>query len=146
MTRRQQIVDAFEQRLRGIFVSSGYRTDLGANVEGWRSRPLADGEIFAVVWRDTAAPKRREGVEIGRHEHELSLEVEILVADGTPDATAREMLADVVQAVGADPRFGGLARWTKLEEDELIVHHEGVRLAAVRLRFAISYRTALWEV
>lgn len=144
MTRRQQIVNALDARLKSILVINGYGSDLGTTVSAWRTRPMSPTEEMALVYRDTTAPKT--AAEVGRHAHTLTVEMSLVVQDDTPAETVRDLIADIVAAIGSDPRFGGLARWSTLVSDELTVMQDSGHLAGAALTWEITYTTELWEV
>ncbi|MCP3177305.1 hypothetical protein MJO47_09360 [Desulfuromonas sp. KJ2020] len=144
MTKRQQIVDALDARLKSITMANGYSTDIGKKVSAWRSAPLAESEPFVLIYRDTECPK--EAPEAGRHRHSLQIEMTILVRSSTSPGTVRAMIGDVVKAIGTDPRLGGLALWAALVADSLAVERETRTLAGADLSWQITYSTPLWEV
>lgn len=115
MSVRQQIVDEIQTALQGITVFNGYNTDAGQNVFVW-----LDGEplVFpALILRDTLATvNRNQGVEVGRHEHRMIVEVAVKTANATSQAQVRSILEDVVTCLWANRKWNGLARVTNLTE------------------------------
>jgi len=156
-TIRQQIIDAIAARLKLIQLGDSFtvngatvscRSNIGDSVEIWRTRPLGDKEGWAVVVRDLTGPIDRtgEGAEIGRHLHRLAVKIDIVVKDRTAPDLVREMLADVMTAIGSDPKWGGLARWTDVEESALEVDDTGARMAGASLSLTVTYKTTLWQM
>ncbi|GEM_PF-4472388 len=162
MTVRQQIINRLKANLEAIAVGvvltlsddSTYvcQNTLAGRVFVWRTSKLEDtslgrtGEPFFVNLRDFDSQKRREGVEVGKHEHSLLIDIDVPVRGGTAEDTVRDLLADLAAAVGADPKLGGLARWTSIETDRLTVEEGGQRIAGGGLSLVVSYRTALWRM
>lgn len=136
---RQQIMTAVDTRLKAMLFSNGYELDLGKSVHEWRSIPLDEGDLPAVVYRD-----RNEVLEItvGRHDHRMDLEIEIILSGAAAPTDLRRAIADVVKAVGSDRTWGGLAFDTGYGESESItVVQNERRVAGAILRFVVSYVT-----
>ena len=138
INKRQQICTAIDTALRTIQKSVGYETDLGNHVFEWRSTPLEEGELPALIWRDTDEPVEDT---IGAHLHRMVLEVELLAAGNASPATLRKMIADVVTLIGANLTWGGLAEDTKPQIETIAVDQESRRLAGASLKFEILYTT-----
>ena len=144
MTMRQQIVTALDTRLKGILVASGYASNLGQHVYPWRTRPLSPTEDVALIYRDTIAQKT--AAEVGRHQHTLIVEISIISQEDSPAESMRDMVGDVAAAIGSDPRFGGLARWSRIASDQLTVIEDSGALAGSAITLEITYTTGLFEV
>jgi hypothetical protein len=140
-TKRQSIVNAIDARLKAILVASPavYNLNLGLSVHEWRSTPLDDAELPAIIYRDQ---DEIIAVTVGKHEHRMLLEIELVLSGATVPAIMRKGIADVVKAVGVDVTFGGLAEDTEFEGSESIsVIQNERRIAGVVLRFIITYLT-----
>lgn len=136
---RQQIMTAVDTRLKAMLVSGGYELDLGKSVHEWRSIPFDDGDLPAVVYRD-----KNEVLEItvGRHDHRLELEIELILSGSAAPTDLRRAISDVVKAVGTDLTWGGLAFDTGYGEGESItVVQNERRIAGAIMRFVVSYVT-----
>lgn len=165
-TIRQQIVDAIEARLKSIKLGSSFtvngtsiacRTNIGDSVSVWRTLPLADRENWFVAVQDLDAPITRGPgeAEFGRHLHNLRVRVVLaskrtVRGDDAPEYNVRNMLADVMAAVGSDPFWTvsgtRLAHWTDVEETALEVDETGARMAGASLMLTVKYKTALWQL
>ena len=67
------------------------------------------------------------------------------LAGATPTSAARQLLADMLAAIGTDPRFGGLARWTEPRRLDLRVGQAADIIAGCLLTIDIIYASALDE-
>ncbi len=157
MSLRQSIIDAIVTRMKSIrsgvevTLSDGsaytYQTDLGTKVEKWRTRPMPEGQAYQLTIRDTENPK--EAVQTGTIRHALTVELDILVAESTPDDKVRKMIEDVSACAGVDPFWTvtgtRLARWTAMREGALMVDESGFKMAGARVVMEVTYDTALWR-
>ena len=142
-TIRQQIMDALKTRLKTITTTNGYQTDLGKNVFEWRSSALNSGELPAAIYRDTACETEEQ---ISAHQHNLSIEVEVIAASGAGTAVeVRQLIADVAKAVGSDITFGGLATNTIPLGDESASEQDEKKIGGALIHFAVSFRTKEWD-
>lgn len=140
---RQRIITAVDTRLKAMLTTGGYELNLGRSVHEWRSTPFDEGDLPAVVYRDT-----NEVVEVtvGRHDHRMELEIEMVLSGSTAPATMRKAVADIVKAVGADVTWGGLAFDTGYAGSENIaVMQNERRIAGVLMRFVVSYATVPFD-
>lgn len=151
-TVRQQIVDAIDTRLKLIApghqftLPSGVHT-CGSTILGvyqWRKVPFSANQVPAIEFRDTDADT--EPGPSTQHEHKLQIELDIFFKGGTALADGRTALADVIAAIGSDPRWGGLARWTDIASPNINMDQAGDIIAGVQLNFTVSYRTPLWRI
>lgn len=146
MSVRQSIVTALDTRLKTILIANGYQTNLGNQVEAWRSRDLEKGEAYFLTYRDTTNPKTQEEVAIGTHEHALTLELEALVVGGTSAATGRKMISDLLKALGVDKTLGGVVPYgLSVDSDELVVDKGTKTFSEVKVVVTAPYSTPLWE-
>jgi hypothetical protein len=149
-SRRQQIVAAILERFRGIRITSGYETDLGASVHVWRDTskiPFQPAELPALNLRD---PKNTIEEQLNnKHEHTLEILCEGLVASSAVAEDVRKCLADLYKAIGVD-RFWTvsgtrLAFQTHPGSDEFTVQQNGTALAGFVLRFTVKFRTTNFD-
>lgn len=136
---RQRIVDAFLTRLRTIRTMNGYQTEVGASVHEWRVTGFELDELPALNLRDT---EDVAALSVAEDVHALKIEVEAYVAGTTAPATLRQILADLIQAIGTDPTFGGLAQDTNVTAEAIDVRQEEKRIAAVQVSFEVQFTTA----
>lgn len=138
--KRQLICDAFKARMQTILVANGFETNVGQKVFEWKTAAFTDAELPGLTFRDK---KTKTEQRVGNiHHHEMTMEVAAMAADGhaTP-ATMRKLAADIIKAVGADRKFGGLVFNSDPGEDELRIEQEGKTVGAIKLSFVLHYRT-----
>ena len=148
MTKRQQIVSALETRLKTIKPAGGYATRAGDNVHLWRVVDLEHDKLPALVLRDTADPMDKQGLtHTGRHQ--LSIEIEGIIGDSLEakaEERGRDMLADVLKAIGTDDTFGGLCFQAAIAASDFAVVADGKRRCGFSLTLVLSYQTARWSL
>lgn len=118
--------------------------DGSPGVYPWRKVPFSVQQVPAIAFWDTT-----DEVNPGpstQHEHRVAFEAEIHIAGSTVATVARAMIADALAAIGSDPRWGGLARWTEIDSYTLAIEQAGDIVAGIQLRFTIIYRTPLWRM
>jgi hypothetical protein len=150
---RQQIVDAIATRLRLIHsghvftLSDGDYTCASTplSVTEWKRVPYGLAQVPAIAFWDTESDLA-DGGPIGQFEHRLMLSVVCFTAGATAIDDARAMLADIVAAVGSDPRWGGLATWTEIGNHQLTVDQAADQVSATELKLVVIYRTSLWRM
>ncbi len=138
--RRDSIVTSIVTRLKGILVSSGYRTDAGRNVFLWRTTPLGANEVPGCIVRD---PDRRVTYEYSDtvRDYELILEVVGVGSPGNPDNLG-PVGDDIYKALlEGDRTFGGMVNDITPETDEKVYDHQAQRIGALLIRFKVRYRT-----
>lgn len=147
MSKRQLIFDAVKTRFAGILIANGYQTNVGANLTEWHLTPKEPADLPGLDLRDevekTIIPEQKNA---GVYERRLKITAigELLEAADTA-AGARLVLADMIKAVGVDPTWGGLARRTLPDTDDVTVDEEGARTGAARLTFHVEYSRKPWE-
>lgn len=144
MTVRQQIIDALEARLQAISIAGGYRTDIGARVFEWRSTDLQKKDLPAILYRDGSAPVDNGVADfLG---HQLQVDIQIITQGATAPADLREMVADVLQAIGVDATWGGLARNTLLTQVDMEIEQADKILGGASIALEIHYDTNDWSI
>lgn len=145
-SKRQQIVDAVKTRFAAITVANGYQTDIGLKQTEWHptAKDAADRPGHDV--RDALEEADTEKRNSALYERQLQITViaEIAEVDATA-ANARKALADMITAVGKDPKWGGLANYTLPVDEEVTVDDEAQRVGAARLIFDVVYNRKPWE-
>lgn len=150
MGKRQQIVDAVKARLAGITVANGYQTDIGLKQTEWHPGPKgADPEADDLPGHDIRDEAERATVtdkNAGVYERSLEITVVAEVNEaGAGARLARRALEDLIKAVAVDPAWGGLARRTLPDQEDISVDELGQRVGAARLRFIVEYSRRPWE-
>ena len=151
-SNRQQLVDAIEARLGSIapgvvfMLPDGTYTCQGT-IEGvfpWRKAKFSQSEVPAIKMSDTDA-KTTPGPST-MHEHKLQVDLELYVLGKTSASAIRSLMADVVAAVGSDPRWNGLAYWTDIDGHTVDVEQAGDVVSAALINLTVTYRTPLWRM
>lgn len=147
ISKRQQILTLIDARLKLILTAGGYLTNAGAHVYPWLSRPVSTSNLLALAYRDTQENSEAlTSGAIGYHRHQLTIEVEVLVAAGaTTMETMRQVLADVITAIGTDPHWGGLAEYTQPGFNRIDIDQENKVVGGALITFAIIYSTKAWN-
>ena len=149
---RQQIVDAIAARL--ALIAPGHVVTLpdgdytcSATVKGiypWRKKAFSKAEVPVIKFTDDDANVGPGPAS--QHENKLSINLEGIILADTTASAARALLADVVAAIGSDPRWGGLAYWTELTSHSIDVEQAGDVISGVQVMFTVTYRTPLWRM
>lgn len=146
MSKRQQIVDAIETRMKTILTTGGYATNAGQHVFVWRKTPIPETELPSICIYDGECQIYYEETPVGLQGHFLTVE---LVADAKGAAAqvdVRKINADVVKSIGTDPTWGGLAIDTDLISHGINMEQGDKPIGAGVVQIKISYRTPLWEL
>ncbi len=146
-SKRQQIITKIDARLKLILTASGYLTNAGSNVYDWLKRPVSATSLLALVYRDPQENSEASTAgAIGYHRHQMTIEIEILVANGsTTMETMRKVLADIVTVIGTDPKWSGLAESTLPGSNRIDVDQESKIVAGALFTFTVVYQTKAWN-
>lgn len=146
---RQRIMTALDTRLSGILVASGYATNAGQHVFGWRVSDIQESELPAIVYRDGRTKESEPVIIMGadsKRDYPLIVELDLHGTSGTATPEhMRSMIADVIKAIGVDPTWGGLAVMTELLGDEMDMAQADRTIAIATMSICITYRTKLWD-
>jgi hypothetical protein len=145
-SKRQQIVDAIETRMKTILTTGGYATNAGQRVYVWRTTPLADTELPALCLYDTTGEVNEDGGIIGKFSHRLDLSIEAIASGSTTRSVVRNMIADVFKALGTDEYFGGLVETTSSPSHDINLEQADKLIGAGIVKFSVTYRTNQWEI
>ena len=138
MNIRQQIIDALEGRLVAI---------AGVNkVTQWRINDLAPAELPAINIKDTIDEMPSDGV-IGKIDHLLQIELTAVIhRNATAPKVSRQLIADIIGAIGQDKTFSNLAYDTVINSAELDLDTTVTTFANARINITVNYRTGLWSI
>jgi hypothetical protein len=134
--RRDRIVAAIVDRLKGIRDSSGYQTDTGRNIFLWRTTPLGPA-------RCTPAPRRvtYEYSDVVR-DYEMTVEVVGIGSSGNPDNLGA-VGDDIYKAIlEGDRTFGGLVNDVVPDSDEKVYDQQAQRIGGMLIRFKVRSRNS----
>jgi len=133
---RQQILDNVDTRFKAV-------TAFGDNVFQWRTTELSQDELPALCYRDIA--EESQNSNFGYHDSWLTIECIISVADSTSAETARNLIADILTAIGSDQTWGGLAILTEPSSNEMILKEDSNIIAGIQIIFKIQFRTRSFD-
>lgn len=138
-TIRQRIVDEVDKQFKKIKRTGGYKTDAGHHVFSWRDPPLDKRELPCIVYRDGI-----ESIDIidnSLESHTLPFEVDLIDLGDTAPAKVRELIADIIRALGVDPTWNGLAIDTRLTAAGLSTAEASRKIGQASVNFDVLYRT-----
>jgi hypothetical protein len=149
---RQLLVDRIVTRLKSIAPGVVFQLPDGPHtcsetikdVYPWRKAEFSPAEVPAIRLQDGDA-STKPGPST-KHEHDLDITLDLVTLGKVSASQVRTMMADVVAAIGSDPRWGGLAWWTEINGHELDVEQAGNTIAAAQIRLTVKYRTPLWRM
>lgn len=134
---RQQIIDAVETRLKTIKTANGYETDIGLNVNVWHTTDFQETELPAIDIRDVSEVMEVRG---GNHICTLTVEIEAKVSGSASGVTMRDILADIIKAVGTDSTFSNLVQETRpLQNDSFGFGKNDKLIASILMTFEMRY-------
>ncbi|MGA1256118.1 MAG: hypothetical protein ACO3YZ_03870 [Candidatus Nanopelagicaceae bacterium] len=134
--KRKDIMAALGSQLSAI-ATPNYNTNIGQSVLYWQDYPSEYGSD-ALIYRDVAEDTVERGLD---HENTLHIEIEGRKFSNTPGATANDMLADIIKAVGVDLTLNSLALKVFLTGNETDVDTEGKTCAQILVKIDVLYRT-----
>ena len=145
MSKRQTILTALDTALGLIRTSQGYNTNAGLNVFEWEVNP-GNENLPAIVWRDGSSRVEHDNVPSRIQRHFLTVDIEFVASGSTSPETAREILADIAACIYANTKWGGLARWTHLDQHSLSVDHDERKITGGQVVCVIEYDTDLGNI
>jgi hypothetical protein len=135
---RQSIMSAVEIRMGGI-------ATFGSNVYIWRKSDLPLDQLPLLNIMDSVDSMPSDGIG-NRRDHDLSVDLEAYFSGSTSAAAARQIIADIVAAIGTDKTWGGLAYDTLIDTAEIRLEEMGKVLSAAQVNITIRYRSELWTI
>lgn len=149
VTHRQRILENIAARLNlirpgAVFQLSGglYICSTAVNrVQAWRKNPYTPAELPAIAWRDQVTKLSSEEFR-NAYIYKLRCVFAAYLKGQTASSQAREILADMLAAVGSDSRCGGLARKTEINKTSLVLAQQAEIIAGARLDMTVTYYPA----
>jgi hypothetical protein len=149
-SKRQVIMDAMKTRFLAINGGSDYHNDLSAaQVFIWRQAEIGPDQMPCIVIRDSNEPIEPLSMGgPGNSKVRATLNVEVMAAvvnaaNGvTPEATAelaRQLVQDLIKAIGVDQTWGVDNVWTVIKETDIDVQTGNRHCAFGYLRLEIQY-------
>jgi hypothetical protein len=80
---------------------------------------------------------------MGRHGHLLSIDIRGACTTGS---AARNLLADVMAALGSDDTFGGTCTYSDITSTELLIEEAADTIAGCRISLSVVYHLPLWRM
>jgi len=146
MSKRQTIFDAVKVRFATATTANAYASNVGQKVFEWQLVPVDLDNLPCSLLSDPIEEALIDNKNTGAFVRQLTIDASLLLAEVNQTAAkARAALADVITAIGTDPRWGGLALRTLPVSEELKLDDEGERISGVRLVFKIEYPREAWE-
>jgi hypothetical protein len=142
-TVRERIVDAIVERMEKITKEQGYGTDIGKVVLVWPGEAVEATEAGIVIVKDVACETEPDNFKCFRHA--LAVEVSVVFCGDDCVKNARRAIGDVMEAIGEDMTWGGLALLTNKNSDEMSLETKTVPVCVVRMVLQIIYRTQGWD-
>ena len=159
-SKRRKIVDRVIARLESILTDNDYETDVGKNVDYWRSGPYSEEEMAekpegALGVRDIDELKTIEGDQqkvakgLGgkeKFQRDLHIQIEIGLAGTSSPTEVHKIIADIETAIGKDVRWKdedgkALAVGTRPRLDRSLVDQQTLKTTGVIYEFFIRYIT-----
>jgi len=139
MSLRQQIVDAIEARLRTITIANGYLTNAGQHVYVWKTIPMADGDLPAIVIYDRGESVNQAWSTLEAYCYDLVVDIEAMASGSAADDTIRNVVADIDKACRTDLRWSTLAKHTVIESVEIELTQGEKLTAGAQITLRITY-------
>ena len=145
---RQQIMEAVETLCGTITTANGYLTNIGSDVlvnpdKEWE--PASQDYPTGIIIRETAST-HMPGM-IGEDFGTLDVDVHIhsqAYRESEPQDTVRNGFIDLIEAIGMDKTFGGLADDCVVSNAPAVEVQRGKRNATLTVSFRIQFRTTRW--
>ena len=137
----ETIMTNFDTRLKTILTSGGYQTNAGSNVFEWREEPLPETELPAFENREILEAPNDDTLQTWMH----TLTIRIR-ASAISIAQARQILADVIQAVGTDTTFSQAGLITRFGGAETEVRHEEKKYFSMMIIMNLFFNTTEWSL
>lgn len=143
-TLRQRIMDTIETRMGTILVSNGFKTNVGQNVFPWSELGINNTKLPALIIRDVDDDPDQEVIRIV--DNILTVQVIALTTkSATSEQEVREIIADVIKAVGVDETWGDLAEFTLLPPAGMEALQLEKKLFGSQIDLVVEYTTGRFD-
>ena len=136
---RQQIMGKLDTLLKTIKTTASYETNLGNSVYEWREYPIGDTAGPACVYKDT---DNYEILCTNTWRHKLHVEI---ILYGNTATQVRQMIADVIKAIGTKQTWDGLAQKTEPIAEDTGAEQKNKLVFISHLTFEIWFNTTYWS-
>lgn len=157
-SKRERIMDLVIARLKSILTTAGYQTNVGNNVDYWRTGSFSEEEMAdkpegALGVRDLDEIKSVEGdnrkvargIGTEKFERDIHVQVEIAKTGEQSPTDVHKIIADIETAIGKDVRWHegakALAIGTRPRIDRSLVDQQTLKTSGVVYEFFIRYVT-----
>jgi hypothetical protein len=139
---RQSIIESVIARLQTITTVNGYETNLGSNVFDWKVIDVEQSALPCVIVKDTTETITTRG---GNHNCVLSIELEAK-SFGSDKEVVRNIIADMIKAIGVDPNFDAkVYGTTPVENETLDFEHHDKLYSTISMNFEVKYSTLAFQ-
>lgn len=133
-SKRQQIVDALDARLKAAVAS------VSSRVFCWRKTALTVAELPALIYQDGEATTEME--IIGLRTHRLNVTILYAAHTKTSARLSRAALDEICAALFSDQTLSGNAESIELVNHDINITQDDDILGAAKIEIIITYRTA----
>ena len=119
-----------------------YQTDIGRSIFPWRTSALGEKEKSDLTLRDEHSDRvDDEQGEFGLDKRNLRIPIEIRRRGKSTDAIAwiDKVITDLTALIISNPRLGGLARWSQLDQETKDLESHGTDIASIALVLTVTY-------
>ncbi len=145
MSKRQDIIDAIETRMKTILTSGGYATNVGQRVSVWPTTPMAETALSELAIYDHDAEVMETGI-IGQSRHELLVDIEVIIPGSDSRTDVRKALADINKALWSGLSLGGLCEPITILSNGINFEQAAKVLGAGIVKIRVPYYTAHGEI
>lgn len=139
----QDVIDAFKTLLQTITTTNSYETNLGSNVYEWRPTALEENELPGLIFRDSPG---KTDIAIQKHQHNINVDLEIVVSGSTTPATMRKCISDVIKCIGTDLTLSGLCEDIIYgDAPEMETEQANKYFGSIVMKFIIIHLTDPWN-
>jgi hypothetical protein len=144
---RQEVIEAFENRMQVILPANGFTTAMGGRVTKYKKTPYGESDTFPALnirdTQDTHGSYSVSGADL-LNTRIITMMVDVVFRGDTPDDDVRSAVEDVLAAIMLDTTLSDTALVIDLDEDNLQVDQEEFKVAGATLVFRITYRRKAW--
>lgn len=144
-SKRQKIVTVIKEAIEQISTANDYQTDIGANVEDWRT-DWDDDELPGTSICDLSETPLENQANEHMEWYSLPVQIRTFLSSDTRAADARKMMADIVKVLGTfkdGVRVDNkqLFKMIELKRKGFVLAEDGFKIAAVAVEIEILYYT-----
>ena len=145
MANRQGIITALKNQLGNISIANGYESDIGANVDEWRTTPYSTSECPVIDIRDEES---NVDEDMNNTLTNKALDITITVYDdpaSTAATAARKYIRDVLKAISTDLLFNNNAYQVDEGASTIEISQQNDILLSAVVNITAYYQVNKWE-